>query len=246
MNSARKDGRRGLGIPTAMALIIPAIILVVALVISLQSSTARRMTSTVWMSYVALELAESAISESAHFLRETHVFPPSVVQRVKDETGVPPALVTFPQRLTWMMVHDKFPPDPSYAKEYRTVRGESRLVSFHFVPKPIKVDSMAGLAQKIARENPGVRLDDLGKTDLVVHAVPLAYRREYYAGTGGWVNWGVVQFRVKVRVNELRGKVTYQLCVDRRFTLRVAAGEKEDPLIISTRNLRTTVSQEDG
>jgi len=240
------SGRRGLGIPTAMALILPAVILVGALALSLQSSTTRRMTSTVWMSYVALELAESAVSEAAYFLKETHVFPPSVVRKVREEASVPPELVTFPQRLTWMMGHDKFGADASYAKEYRSINGKESLVSFRFVQKPIKVDLVTGLAQKIARENPGVRLEDLKNTDLVVYAVPLAYRREYYASTKRWVNWGVVQFRVKVRMNELRGKVTYQLCMDRRFTLKVTAGEKQSSLIVSTRNLRTTSSQENG
>ena len=49
VKSTDARSRKGFGIPTLMALALPAIIMVGSMALSYQSSTARRFTSSIWI-----------------------------------------------------------------------------------------------------------------------------------------------------------------------------------------------------
>lgn len=223
------------------ALSLPAIVMVGAMALSLQSSTARRFTSTVWMSYVGLELAEAAIAEASHVLKPADIFAPELFGNVA-RTSDPAS------ELAKMMVADSLPPAITN-KAYREIRDDAgalaakMLVAF-MVPqaRPTFVQ-VPGLARKLAAENQGVLLDR--PEDLAVRVRPLSFRRDFLAREEAWVNWGVVQFSVKVRTRELKGITTHTLLVDRRFTLRANPPAGSEIVKVSSQNLRTTVLQED-
>lgn len=223
------------------ALSLPAIVMVGAMALSFQSSTARRFTSTVWMSYVGLELAEAAIAEASHVLRPADIFAPELFGGIA--TSADPA-----NDLAKMMVADSLPAAIKN-KAYREIRNDAgglaanMLVAF-VVPqaKPTFVQ-VPGLARKLAAENRGVLMDQ--PEDLAVRVRPLSFRRDFLAREESWVNWGVVQFSVKVRTRELKGVSTHTLLVDRRFTLRASPPAGSEIVKVSSQNLRTTVIQED-
>lgn len=231
--------RRGFGVACLAALTLPAVMMVGSLGLSFQASTARVFTSTVWMSYVGLELCEAAIAEAAHFLEPADVFDPALFPEVS--RAVDPGLVLLTQ-----MVDDRLPDVPGRA--YRTIEDETgaeaarMLVAFTF-PKFTRVVKGRGLARKLAAENRGVLLDR--PEDLRVTVTPLSFRRDYYAREMQWRNWGVVQFAVSVRTRELKGVSIHRLRVDRRFTLKSKLEPGAEAMTVSSHNLRTFVSQED-
>jgi hypothetical protein len=211
-----------------------------SLALSFQSSSTRRFSSSVWMSYVGLETAEAAIAEAAHFLRPEDVFPEA-------RFGKPPAGVDFTTHLLKAMIDDRLDLLDPGLKEYRAVKRSDgseayrMLTAFRFPAgeRPVRT---SGLAAKLARENPGVKL--VPGADLSVSVRPLSFRREYYEQVRGWVNWGVVQFRTRVAVSELSGTVIHELRVDRRFTMKPAGPGVREILKVSSRNLRTTATRE--
>jgi len=71
---ASRVRRRGFGLPVIVAMLLPLIIFVGALAISYQSSSTRRQTASFFTSYLALELAESAVAEAAHNMRLRDIF----------------------------------------------------------------------------------------------------------------------------------------------------------------------------
>jgi hypothetical protein len=233
--------RKGFGVAVIAALSLPAVVLVGSMALSFQSSTARRFTSTVWMSYVGLELAEAAVAEASHFLKPADIFNEELfggVARAQD-----PAT-----ELAKMMVADTLPRaiDQKAYREIQDLAGApvaKMLVAFR-VPqaRPTWVQGR-GLAKKLAAENRGILLDQ--PDDLKVYVRPLSFRREFISRNETWVNWGVVQFSVKVRCRELRGISTHTLLVDRRFSLRSNVPAGEEIVKVSSQNLRTTVTQED-
>ena len=239
--STRRTDRQGFGVATLAALSLPALVLVGSMALSFQSSTARRFTSTVWMSYVGLELAEAAVAEASHFLKPADIFADELFGGVGRHAD--PA-----NELARMMVADALPPLITQ-KAYREVQDQSgatvakMLVAF-VVPqaKPTFVQ-VPGLARKLAAENRGVLLDR--PEDLAVRVRPLSFRREFIARDESWVNWGVVQFSVKVRTRELRGISTHTLLVDRRFSLRTGQPAGAELVKVSSQNLRATVTKED-
>lgn len=239
--STRRTERKGFGVACLAALSLPAIVLVGSMALSFQSSTARRFTSTVWMSYVGLELAEAAVAEASHFVKPADIFNEELfgaVARAQD-----PAT-----ELAKLMVADTLPSGISQ-KAYREIQDlagapvAKMLVAF-CVPqaKPTFVQ-VPGLAKKLAAENRGILLDQ--PDDLKVYVRPLSFRREFISRQETWVNWGVVQFSVKVRTRELKGLSTHTLLVDRRFTLRPNQPAGAEVVKISSQNLRTSVTQED-
>jgi len=127
------------------------------------------------------------------------------------------------------------------------------LTAFTFPRRVVKVE-VPGIAKKIAQDMAGVILDQPAALD--VEARPLRFRREYYQklknreGTvsltaGTWVSWGVVQFRVRVSTQKLKGIVTREICVDRRFTLRRPTAADPEALKVSSLDLRTTMAEID-
>ena len=253
------SGRRGLGIPTIIAAILPVIILVGALALSTQSSLARRSTITLWTSYVALDVAEGAIAEASHVLKLEHVFDPMVFKPVYDLTSGPTP-TSFPVALLGCLAKDyKSPPVPDPLREipeanreYRTITNKTTgqvkwkmLTAFRFPDRGWLPVAVPGLVKEMAKKLPEVVSDG---TDLTVEVNPATFRREYYQapgwGTGTWVNWGVVQFRVKVKTREIQGSpVVREIRADRRFSLPPAAGGSTEVFNLSTVNLRTSVTR---
>jgi hypothetical protein len=217
---------------------LPAVILIGSLALSFQSSTVRRFTSTVWMSYVGLELAEAAIAEASHFLQPADLFDRSLFPVVASSADPGGELVKS-------MVAGDLPSQLTCA--YRDVlRADGTLadhmqVGFLFPDRPPVKVKVPGLARRLARDTPGILLDS--DSDLLVRARPLSFRREYYMNVGGWVNWGVVQFTVDVRTRDMKGLSAHRLIVDRRFTLRPQSAEGEEILVVASQNLRTSVVQ---
>lgn len=223
-------------------LTLPAMMMVGSLGLSFQSSTARLFTSTVWMSYLGLELGEAAIAEAAHCLKPEDVFDRALLPEVA--SAADPAAV-----LICAMVEDKLPA-AIVDREYRDILDQSGTVAAHMnvafrFPRAVKPRwvPVPGLARKLAAENRGVLVDS--PTDLAVAARPLSFRREFYKERGYWVNWGVVRFAVTVRTRELKGVTAHRLLVDRRFTLKSRPEPGEEMLKVSSQNLRTAVVQED-
>lgn len=228
---------RGFGVASLAVLTLPVVILVGGMGLSFQSSTARSFTSTVWMSYLGLELAEAAVAEASHFLKPSDVLA-AVYPDVDGDADPASTLVQA-------MAADKVP-GGVLQPDYRTIEDaggnpESKLlVGFHFPDAAAHAVPGQGLARTLAAENPGV----VDPQSIVVTARPLSFRREFRKGWG-WVNWGVVQFTVTVKTRELKGISAHTLCVDRRFTLKVRPKKGEEILTVSSRNLRTTIIQED-
>ena len=242
MGSMKHIGRRrGFGVACVAALTLPAMIWVGSVGLSYQSSTARRFTSTVWMSYMGLELGEAAIAEASHVLKPADLFDPQVFPAVAATEDPAPVLLKA-------MVADQLPAD-LIGRDYRVITDEAgaeackMLVAFRFPARAARTVRVPGLARKLAAQNPGVLLDT--PEDLAVQVRPLSFRREYYSAVHSWVNWGVVQFGVTVRTRELKGISAHHLRVDRRFTLKSGPAKGEEVLQVSSHNLRTFVVQED-
>jgi hypothetical protein len=234
--------RKGFGAACLSALALPAIVMVGSLGLSYQSSTARRFTSSVWMSYLGLELAEAAVAEASHVLTPADLFDPQLFGEVSRSKDPAKTLLTA-------MVADKLPAEIS-TREYRDVLDESgglacRMLTAFMFPRSVKprIVKVPGLALALAKRNPGVLTES--PEDLQVVCRPLSFRREYYSNVGGWVNWGVVQFVVTVRTRELKGISAHRLLVDRRFTLESDPKPGEEMLKVSSQNLRTSIAQED-
>lgn len=266
----RPTNRRGIGAATMLSLAVPGILLASGLALALQSSSARRFTSSAWASYVAGELAEGALAEAAHATTVSDLFDPAVF-------GTAPKPEVFAEWLLKRMVEDQAPRDattdllpnlPRDRREYRAVmRGgetvRTMFTAFRFPARRVTV-KVPGVARKIAARNPGVRVER--PADLAVTLSPISFRREYYTrtdlrfadpmpragmreapGPGElWVSWGVVRLAVRVRVDDLRGPVTHELEVDRRFTIRSDVKPGEDALKISSVNLRAAMRQVSG
>jgi len=258
---------KGFGVPTMLALFLPVIILVGALALSIQSSSARRFAVSIWTSYVAVDLAEGAISEASHCVKLTDVFDTDVFSAIYAEVKSSSAstlttsdtAATFPnifltkisQDFNKSTVSDPF---PSVTKrEYRNIEKSGgtivykMLTQFEFPDKGWKTIPVPGLARKVAQNAPDV---ELSATDLTVEMKPLTFRREYYKDPGStkgtWVNWGVIQFKAKVRTRELSGsKAVREVCADRRFSLPIPTGKSTEVFNISTINLRTSVNRVD-
>lgn len=233
--------RRGIGVACVAVLTLPAVMMVGSMGLSFQASTARVFTSTVWMSYLGLELCEAAVAEASHFLEPADVFDPALFPEVAQATDPGAVLLT-------RMFDDRLPAVPGRA--YRSIEDDTgtevckMLVAFTF-PRPAKprVVKGRGLARKLAAANRGVLLDR--PDDLQVTVTPLSFRREYVAADLKWRNWGVVQFAVHVRTRELKGISVHRLRVDRRFTLKSKLKPGAEAMTVSSHNLRTFVVQED-
>lgn len=233
--------RAGFGTLVIVALSLVLLVVVGSVALSLQSSAARRFTSSTWMATVAYELGESAIAEAAHFLNVEDIFDPRLFG---PEDGKRDLLSEVFVR----MFKNDLPALREEFKSYRTIRrsdgapARKMLVAIEFPRREVEVQ-VPGLAKKLALENRGVLLDR--PEDLAVFVRPLTFRREYLRSVGRWVSWGVVCFRVRVRVAELRATVTHEIKVDRRFALRPRI-PGQDIIKVSSINLRTTVQKIDA
>lgn len=196
-----------------------------------------------------MELAESAVAEAAHFLRPEDLFDGSLFGLGAPTTTTQGAGgLDLTAQILRGLVEDRLGSIPVRNKSYRTVlRSDGRvarrmLVGITFPERRVPVE-VPGLARRMAQDNAGVLYDR--PDDLLVYARPLSFRREYRSDYGTWFNWGVVQFQVRVRVAELRGVVTHELTVDRRFSLRPWATGQE-VLKVSSLNLRSMTRQVDA
>ena len=70
-----KSSRRGFGVATMLAVMVPALVLVVACAHMFQASSVRRFTSKSYAQYLSGEITESAIAEAAHQMSVRHMFP---------------------------------------------------------------------------------------------------------------------------------------------------------------------------
>jgi hypothetical protein len=146
------------------------------------------------------------------------------------------------------MIKDQLPQIPPEQKEYWSLENadgslvKDMLVAFTFPERAQPRSIRVTLTQRVAKENPGVVADK--PLDVMVR--PLTFRREYYQNRRTWVNWGLMEFAVSVRVLDLHGYTTHQLVVSRLFTLKAPGSAGDEIFKISTRNLRTRTSQTEG
>jgi hypothetical protein len=241
MQSESQHHRSGFGVPLLVAVSLPIIVLVASLAISYQSSSVRRFSNSTWASYVALEVAESAIAEATHRLTSEHLFDPAIFGPSNGST-------TFGADLLGKMILDQLPKIPQEQKEYWSLENtdgslvKDMMVAFSFPERNQPQKISVPLTQRAAKENPGVVTDK----PMEVLVKPLTFRREYYQNRRTWVNWGLMEFSVKVRVQDLRGYSTHQLIVNRLFSLKNPGFAGDEIFKISTRNLRTSTSQVEG
>lgn len=222
------------------AVSVPLLITVGAFAMSQRTTAVRRQVVSSWMSYVAMEQAESALSEAAHRVTIADLFDPAIF-------GAASGTTSFASDLFRKMANDQLPALPADHRAYRSVEragAEVRrmLVSFRFPTRSTRVTT-PGSARTVARENAGLLAD--APDDLAVTVHPLSFHREFRVAGGHWVTWGVLAFRVAVRFSDPRGPKTHEIVALRRFTLRDTPSAGADALRISAVNLSLMSTGED-
>lgn len=229
-----------MGLPLMFSVSVPLLITVGAFAMSQRTSAVRRQVVSSWMSYLAMEQAESALSEAAHRVTIADLFDPAVF-------GAASGTTTFAADLFPKMANDQLTALPVDHRVYRSVeRGGAEvrrmLTSFRFPTRSTRV-TVPGSARTVARENAGVLTD--GADDLAVSVHPLSFHREFRVAGGHWVTWGVLAFRVAVRFSDPRGTKSHEIVALRRFTLRDTPSAGAEALRISAVNLSLMSTGED-
>lgn len=263
--STKSIDRRGISAVSLLAFALPGLMMAGGMALGYRTSSARRLEAGVWASYVAGEVAGSAIAEAAHYLRVDDLFDPDVFGRTSRPED-------FAAHLLGRMILDddlspitrQFKSISEESREYRSVTAGAREVRRMLVaimPPPVrKRVRVPGLALRVAVQNPCVRANEAG--DLEVHVLPIVFRREFVEevavrfpdpatgrmrdGTGPahqWVAWGVARFDVRVRTGGLNGVTTHLFEAERRFALRSGIKPGDDVLKISSLNLRFAMTQ---
>lgn len=224
-----KATRRGFGIPTMMAGMVPVLVLTVSMAHSFQASSVRRFTSSAWNSYLAAEIAESAIAEAEHRVKAADLF-----QNAGDEAG-------FTQRFVAGLMAGQLPGVPADKQEVwalTNAQGQEvgqMVVAASFPPTERPV-ALGGVARAAALENGGVKLGD---NDLTVTVRAITFRREWISAENRWITWGVMEFRARVKIDSGNGPGEHVVTATKLYTLNsIGPG---DVLRYSDRNLRTSV-----
>lgn len=223
-----RDARRGFGIATLFAVMIPALVLVVAIAHMFQASTTRRITSAAYSSYLAGEITESAVAEAAHLLSVRHMF-----ANVGDEANFTTAFV---QQVLADQPAGVGQDDRAYWSLVNAAGGEIQrmLVALCFDPQgPGQEIPLSGIARTAAEQNPGIKVSQMKVT-----VKPVSFRREFISARGQWINWGVVAFQASVTIDDGNGPQVHGQTALKLFTLR-PSGQPGDVVMFSDRNLRT-------
>lgn len=230
--------RRGLATP--LVVVFLACIGVVALMVSSQSSSLRRMGSQVHRGFEVLEICDSAVNEASSAVEATHVFEPR----------------TFPDLAAFfrMVAND----DPASQAQ---LKGGFAGCTFHFRPvrdaksrkqigeifasmtwaKTAEVKLATPETARVAALMPG-----FSGPLVPVRVRPLSWRRDWVGAN--WQNWGVLRFEATATILQGKVPITRTLFVDRLFTLPVDVDPTDadgmNPtvgFVKSTRNLKTVI-----
>ena len=234
----RRQERRGFGMATMFAMIVPGLVLTVAIAHMFQASGVRRMTGAAFHHYLVGEVLESSIAEASHLMATSDMFPDAAQG------------ATFTTDFVTKMIGDQFSDLPADDREYQSVLDQNGqemakvLLAIdlghhrgHERPHPI---ALKGLAKAAAEANPGVKV-----VEMKVFVSPMTFRREYIQARGQWINWGLVRFMAHVEMDTGEGVQPHSLMAIKMYTLR-ASGKPGDVVEFSDRNLRTLEEHHHG
>jgi len=206
----------GTALPLVLVFIL--IMFILAGAASFQTSGVRRIQSKAHLGFLALEVALSAMDEAAAI-----VAPPATDaatgKAATDRLFVPGVFGTVEEFLASIR-DNKVPrgvaPDKVEFREitYGSSKSEKLFSALTFDPSPLVIPMESSLS--FTHYKSRVPLKRLSS----VVVTPLRFRREHYTQSPRWVNWGVVQLKVAVELEEAGASVCRVVTADRLFRLR--------------------------
>jgi hypothetical protein len=212
--------RRNHGSAIAMVVIFLAIVGLIAISVSSQSSFVRKTTARSFYGFEAVEVCESAVNEAHEQVQKqgmASVFPPSITN---DVTGWCKAVSGNDMG----KLRGQYGAGGFTYKGRPVIGGAGELFTVMMWPeaqRPTKANNYRGKIKDLdvplttanAQKIPGFK--KLSKVELSV----LAWRRDHPESVSAWQDWGVLHYRVSAEFDDGKNTVTRTMHVDRLFSI---------------------------